>query len=81
MEKVRQGRGITRATDRGECSFDPWDRTQFPKPRPLTPGQIALGEWLRAATRHVDQTEIDRFFEEIDAFTDPSPRVWSDSDW
>ena len=78
MNRRCPSQAITQGPGRGELPESAWGRAQFPKPRPLTPGQIALGEWLRAATRHVDQAEIDRFFAEIDAIVDPAPRYWPD---
>jgi len=76
MENGNQSRETTRGPNRGERFDEPWGARQYPKPRPLTPDQIAEAEQLRAALRNVDRAKIDRFFEEIDAIADPVSRYW-----
>lgn len=78
MEKMGPSRERTRGSDRGERLDEPWAGHPFPKPRPLTPGQIALAEELRALLRDVDQAEIDQFYQDIDSIADPTSRYWPD---
>lgn len=40
------------------------------------PAQGALADKLRTRLRDIDRTEVGRFFEEIDAAVDPTPRYW-----
>jgi len=43
--------------------------------------RLVRTEELQGVLRDLGEPDPNRFFEEIDAIADPTPREWSDSDW
>jgi hypothetical protein len=51
------------------------------EPKPLGPEHFVKTEELQEALRGLCEPDPKRFFEEIDAIFDPTPREWSEGEW